>query len=493
MVTQLLLTKPLGENSLIKDFRTLWCQGSQLSLSAARAGRQQAHGAYGQDAGSRGGAQAWFPPPSPIPETVTGAGTSCFGQHSHHWLPRSGGGGWSLFPGWPTTWHNFLWLLQIRCRGTWFRSRCRSSSCVPGSGHHGTHSTQQRCHLASARSRVCVLIMPTLGPGLSAVGCLAVIQRRETPGLALASGREHRLQRETAVYSGFYFWVLFFIWQWRNAEYPASVTTGYAGIRGHQCPIRTFGTRWIELCFSGQRFQCDFITTEVAVPILGADFFVFLWSPGGRIINTGPALKMGAMRLTPGKLSIAKATTWSPLGLSNMERLGIICCSSSPWLSPLHMVSEWDGGWRPCGDYCRLNDATTPDRYPVPHIQDFSAHLLDKVDHWLSGSSPHEGRGFSPPVQGPGRAGFSTAGFCMIPAGVCGHEFLPPLHSRSPGEAATDLSFPYRSVSCWGPCSEDFGRVIHPPQRWSMHWCSRLCHIIQLLVLWLWVICTLSL
>jgi len=29
----------------------------------------------------------------------------------------------------------------------------------------------------------------------------------------------------------------------------------------------------------------------------------------------------------------------------------------------------------PCGNYRHLNDATTPDRYPVPHIQDFSAHL----------------------------------------------------------------------------------------------------------------------
>ena len=29
------------------------------------------------------------------------------------------------------------------------------------------------------------------------------------------------------------------------------------------------------------------------------------------------------------------------------------------------------------GDYRRLNDATIPDRYPVPHIQDFSARLAD--------------------------------------------------------------------------------------------------------------------
>lgn len=37
-------------------------------------------------------------------------------------------------------------------------------------------------------------------------------------------------------------------------------------------PIRTYGTRHIELCFGGQRFTWDFITAKVAVPLLGADF-----------------------------------------------------------------------------------------------------------------------------------------------------------------------------------------------------------------------------
>ena len=79
-----------------------------------------------------------------------------------------------------------------------------------------------------------------------------------------------------------------------------------------------------------------------------------------------------AQRLPPDKLEMARED------FRRMMEAGIIHRSKSALSSALHMVPKDDGTLRQCGDYRRLNEATKDDKYPVPHIQDFSANLQNR-------------------------------------------------------------------------------------------------------------------
>ncbi|XP_075990261.1 uncharacterized protein LOC142985904 [Anticarsia gemmatalis] len=64
--------------------------------------------------------------------------------------------------------------------------------------------------------------------------------------------------------------------------------------------------------------------------------------------------------------------------IEQMVDLGICRPSNSPWCSPLHVVKKKNGELRLCGDYRRLNAITTPDRYGIPRVHNFTNILHGK-------------------------------------------------------------------------------------------------------------------
>ncbi|GFX54010.1 hypothetical protein TNCV_1155411 [Trichonephila clavipes] len=86
------------------------------------------------------------------------------------------------------------------------------------------------------------------------------------------------------------------------------------------------------------------------------------------IITNGPPVSTKLRRLAPNKLKLAKKE------FEFMLEQGICRPSNSPWASPLHLVQK-KTGLKTLWDYRALNAVTQSDRYPIPHLHDFSHNL----------------------------------------------------------------------------------------------------------------------
>ena len=61
--------------------------------------------------------------------------------------------------------------------------------------------------------------------------------------------------------------------------------------------------------------------------------------------------------------------------LEELQRIGFIRPSSSPWGAPVLFVKKKDGSMRLCVDYRALNEVIIKNKYPLPRIDDLSDQL----------------------------------------------------------------------------------------------------------------------
>ena len=200
-------------------------------------------------------------------------------------------------------------------------------------------------------------------------------------------------------------------------------------------PIQTYGKTYLPIVIAGRTFHHECIVADVKSRILGADFLAdnylapnhrdcsiidlstFETLPASRsnvfsspislvsqandrfyklldsfptittpaftvkqplhgvkhtIPTSCPPIQSRVRKLAPEKLQVAKEE------IEKLVKLGVCHRGKSEWASPLMVAPKPGGGWRVCGDYRRLNHATTDDKYPVRTLTDFTAELSGK-------------------------------------------------------------------------------------------------------------------
>ena len=81
-------------------------------------------------------------------------------------------------------------------------------------------------------------------------------------------------------------------------------------------------------------------------------------------LSTNKPIKCAPYRVSPDKKEHLRKH------IQNLLENGIIRESSSPFASPIVMVSKSDGSYRFCADFRRINAVTTRDVFPLPRIDD---------------------------------------------------------------------------------------------------------------------------
>ncbi|KAA0066460.1 uncharacterized protein E6C27_scaffold21G005610 [Cucumis melo var. makuwa] len=135
--------------------------------------------------------------------------------------------------------------------------------------------------------------------------------------------------------------------------------------------------------------KCTFEGTESLQEVLQQYKDVFEWPetlPPKREIEHHICLKEGtdSINVRPYRYGFHQKAEMEKL-VEEMLTSGIIRPSKSPYSNLVLLVKKKDGSWRFCVDYQAVNNATIPDKFPIPVVEELfdelnGASLFSKID-----------------------------------------------------------------------------------------------------------------